>query len=182
MGSKHLIANKRWSDPTPPYFGHETWFGFCRPPYRVAESAFCQTFATCTWQHINKKLPYTHIVKQRINIKPIYYAVAVASLSLAGCQTGTVSYQSAILADSVSVTDATVETLGTTMELSATDCKRVIEDDSPAASLALDKLKAKTAQNGFNAIHSITVGSKGAAALLSNCWSQIKASGIAYNK
>ena len=68
------------------------------------------------------------------------------------------------------------------MELSATDCKRVIEDDSPAASLALDKLKAKAAQNGFNAIHSITVESKGAAALLSNCWSQIKASGIAYNK
>ena len=114
-------------------------------------------------------------------MKPIFYTLAAASLFLAGCQSGTVSYQSAILADSVSVTDATVNTLGTTVKLSATDCKRVIEDDSPAASLALDKLKAKAAQSGYNAIHSVTVESTGAAALLSNCWSQIKASGIAYN-
>ena len=115
-------------------------------------------------------------------MKPIFYTLVTASLFLTGCQSGTVSYESAILSDSVSVTDAKVNTLGTTVELSATDCKREIQDDGPVASVALDKLKAVAAQNGFNAIHSVKIETTGAAALLSNCWSQIMASGIAYNK
>lgn len=68
------------------------------------------------------------------------------------------------------------------MELSATDCRRVIEDDDPSASAALNKLKAKAAQNGFNAVHSVQVESTGSAALLANCWSQILAKGIGYNR
>jgi hypothetical protein len=100
---------------------------------------------------------------------------------LSACAGSNVSYQSAILAESVSVTDKKIETDGLTLELSATDCKRVVEDEAPAASLALDRLKAKAAQNGFNALHSVTVSGTGAVALLSNCWSQIKASGVAYN-
>ena len=101
---------------------------------------------------------------------------------LSACAGDNVSYQSAILAESVSVTDQLIETNGPTLELSATDCKRVIEDNAPAASLALDRLKSKVAQNGFNAIHSVTVSDTGVVGLLSNCWSQIKASGIAYNR
>jgi hypothetical protein len=109
-------------------------------------------------------------------------AFSLVGIVLSGCQTGTVSYETAILADSVYVTNEVVATNGPTIELSATDCKRVIEDDAPAAGLALNRLKSKAAQSGFNSIHSVTVQSAGGAALLANCWSQIIASGIAYNR
>jgi len=97
-------------------------------------------------------------------------------------QAGDVSFDSAILAESVTVTDTVVETSGPTTQITATDCKRTIEASAPASTLALDRLKSEAAQSGFNAIHSVTIESTGAAALLSNCWSQIRASGIAYNR
>ncbi|WP_417275462.1 hypothetical protein [Celeribacter halophilus] len=105
-----------------------------------------------------------------------------AAFLLSACQMSNVSYETAILADAVNVTNTAVETTGPTMELSAYDCKRVIEGEAPSGSIALDRLKAKAAQNGFNSLHSVTVSSTGAAALMSNCWSQVQASGIAYNQ
>jgi len=106
----------------------------------------------------------------------------VCLTALGACAAGNVSYQSAVLADQVQVTDQTVSTTGPTKQISAADCKRVIEDSAPTASLALDRLKSTAAQSGFNAIHSVKVDSAGAGALLANCWSQVKASGIAYNR
>lgn len=106
----------------------------------------------------------------------------VCLVALGACETGNVSYQSALLAEQVQVTDQIVATTGPTKQISAADCKRVIEDSAPTASLALDRLKSTAAQNGFNAIHSVKVDSAGAGALLANCWSQIRATGIAYNR
>lgn len=103
-------------------------------------------------------------------------------VALSGCQTGVVSYQSAVMAEQVMTTDRAVLVTGPSAQISATDCKRVVEDSAPSASLALNRLKSKAAQLGFNSIHSVQVVSSGSAALLSNCWSQITATGIAYNR
>lgn len=115
----------------------------------------------------------------RLFILPVSLLCLIA---LGACDAGNVSYQSAVLADQVQVTDQVVATTGPTKQISAADCKRVIEDSAPTASLALDRLKSTAAQSGFNAIHSVKVDSAGAGALLANCWSQVKASGIAYNR
>lgn len=106
----------------------------------------------------------------------------ICLVALGACEASNVSYQSAVLADQVQVTDQIVATTGPTKQINATDCKRVIEGSAPTASLALDRLKSTAAQNGFNAIHSVKVDSAGAGALLANCWSQIRATGIAYNR
>lgn len=106
----------------------------------------------------------------------------ICLVALGACEAGNVSYQSAVLADQVQVTDNVVATTGPTKKISAADCKRVIEDSAPTASLALDRLKSTAAQSGFNSIHSVKVDSVGAGALLANCWSQIRATGVAYNR
>lgn len=106
----------------------------------------------------------------------------VSLVILQACQADNVSFQSAILAGSVSVTDQYVETNGITKNIVATDCKKFIEDGAPTSSIALEKLKSIAAQSGFNSIHSVVIISTGASALLANCWSQIKATGVAYNR
>ena len=106
--------------------------------------------------------------------------VPLVVLVLSGCVAGNVSLEAALLTEHVTVTPDQVLTTGPTLEISATDCKRVIEGNAPTAVIALDRLRAEAAQNGFNAIHSVVVKDTGAAALLSNCWSQVRASGVAY--
>ena len=96
---------------------------------------------------------------------------------------GVVSYKSAVNADNVTTSDKVLKTTGRTLELTSTDCKmNLYSGKLPKSTVALEKLKLKAAQNGFDALHSVTVTSSGVGSLLSNCWSEIKATGIGYRK
>ena len=111
--------------------------------------------------------------------------LTVAAFTLGACantlDTGVSSYSAAIAAESVITTDKVISTTGPTLEITSSDCRRGLGDNAPSSKVALDRLKTKAAQNGFNAIHSVTVVSSGGAALLANCWAEVKATGVAYN-
>jgi len=111
-------------------------------------------------------------------------AIFVSSLVLlSACgTTGDISYETAVAAVEVETTDA-VLTVSNGLEIEAMDCMRHDNDNPVSAKRALDNLKAIAAQNGYNAIHSVSLVRRSTgAALLSNCWAVIDAQGIAYNQ
>ena len=118
------------------------------------------------------------------------YKILIASLimvSVSACADmkgrGVVSYSSEVNTENVTTTDKSVETSGRTLELTSTDCKmNLVVGNAPTTSAALAKLKAKAAQNGFDGLHSVKVTNSGVSSVLSNCWSEIKATGIGYTK
>lgn len=59
-------------------------------------------------------------------------------------------------------------------------CKNSILDPSPSRESAIALMKQQAAARGFNAVHSVTVESKGAGALAMNCWAALTARGVAY--
>ena len=113
--------------------------------------------------------------------------ISLTLVSVSACSDmkdrGVVSYSSAVNAENVTTTDKPIETSGRTLELTSTDCKiNLVGGNVPTTSVALAKLKAKAAQNGFDGLHSVTVTNSGVSSVLSNCWSEIKATGVGYNK
>ena len=119
----------------------------------------------------------------------IYRTVLLLALTLPiinGCTTGVISYESAVLAEEVFVTNEVVKTSGPTKEITGKDCISAVLDlgaGGPTASGALQNLKTNVAQNGFNAVHSVEVyQSKTFDAFMSNCVAMAVAKGIAFNQ
>lgn len=118
-----------------------------------------------------------------------YVAILLLMLGsplMSGCTTGVISYESAVLAEEVFVTNEVVKTSGPTKEIMGKDCISNMWDfgaGGPTASGALQNLKTNVAQNGFNAVHSVEVSqSKTFDAFMSNCVAMAVAKGIAFNQ
>lgn len=60
-------------------------------------------------------------------------------------------------------------------------CKNKLWDPDPTEENALNLMKKQAKERGFNAIHSVTVQQESGRALVMNCWSAIRAKGVAYN-
>jgi hypothetical protein len=65
-------------------------------------------------------------------------------------------------------------------EVSGTACQRYAWDSVPTNDAAVAALLQKTAERGFNTVHSVKVGSD-VRSLAMNCWAAITATGIAFN-
>jgi hypothetical protein len=112
-----------------------------------------------------------------------FFLLLLTLLLTSACNTtGEISYETAISAVSVETTNENL-IVDNGQEIKAVDCMRHDNDNPVSGKRALDNLKAVAAQNGYNAIHSVSLerASTGAS-LLNNCWALINIQGIAYKK
>lgn len=118
-------------------------------------------------------------------------AAGVAATTLVGC--GTVAKNSdvglvhtglgpaVVIAENsaVQITDTGPPISSQTRRVSGYSCKNKLWDPAPSKENATNLMKAEASRLGFNAIHSVKVGSD-PLSVAKNCWSGISATGIAY--
>lgn len=67
------------------------------------------------------------------------------------------------------------------VEVEGISCRNKLWDPAPTNQSAIDTMRREAAAAGYNAVHLVSVGPAGNA-LLMNCWSAIRATGLAFNQ